>query len=117
MLWDFDDTLVDSLPARTHALARVFRDANIQGVDARCFLLSIAGNTLQASLSLLTEDAGQVRDLFERYRRVYWTKTPGTLRMYAEIAAVLDGLEQRGVLASPEIPGGAEMEPDPQPAR
>ena len=100
VLWDFDDTLVDSLPARVHALTRVLQDANIQSVDARCFLLSIAGKTLQASLSLLTEDAGRARDLFEHYRRVYWTKKPGTLRMYPEIAAVLDGLEQRGVLSA-----------------
>ena len=97
VLWDFDDTLVDSLPARAHALARVFQEANIQDVDPKRFLLSLAG-TLEASLVNLAESRGWSVDLFDRFRRIYWTKDPGTLQMYPGIEAVLDGLEQRGVL-------------------
>ena len=97
VLWDFDDTLVDSLPARAHALARVFQEANIQDVDPKRFLLSLAG-TLEASLVNLAESRRWSVDLFDRFRRIYWTKDPGTLQMYPGIEAVLDGLEQRGVL-------------------
>ena len=100
VLWDFDDTLVDSLPARARALTRVFQDANIRNVDPTCFLLGIAGNTIQASLPLLTESPRRARDLFDRYRRLYWTKQPGTLRLYSGVEAVLDGLQRRGVLLS-----------------
>ena len=100
VLWDFDDTLVDSLPARARALTRVFQDANIRNVDPTCFLLGIAGNTIQASLPLLTESPRRARDLFDRYRRIYWTKQPGTLRLYSGVEAVLDGLQGRGVLLS-----------------
>ena len=97
VLWDFDDTLVDSLPARAHALARVFQEANIQDVDPKRFLLRLAG-TLEASLVNLAESRGWSVDLFDRFRRIYWTKEPGTLRLYPGIGDVLDGLEQRGVL-------------------
>ncbi len=98
VLWDFDDTLVDSLPARAHALTRVFQDANIQNVDPKHFLLNLSGKSLEASLAHLAESQGWPRDLFEQFRRIYWTKEPGTLWLYPGVEAVLDGLEQRGVL-------------------
>ena len=100
VLWDFDDTMVDSLPARAHALTRVFQDANIQNVDPKCFLLSLAGKTLQASLPLLTGSQDSARNLFEQYRSIYWTKKPSTVRMYPGIEAVLDDLEQRCILSA-----------------
>ena len=78
-------------------LARVFQEANIQDVDPKRFLLSLAG-TLEASLVNLAESRGWSVDLFDRFRRIYWTKEPGTLRLYHGIGDVLDGLEQRGVL-------------------
>ena len=43
VLWDLDDTLVDSLPARVHALTQVFRDAHIESEDPQHFLLNLAG--------------------------------------------------------------------------
>ena len=110
MLWDFDDTLVDSLPARVHALGQVFRDANIQDVDPERFLLSIAGKTLQATLPPLAESHGSATDLFERYRRIYWTKKPGTLRLYPGIEGALDGLQRRGVLLAIVTSKGRSLE-------
>ena len=98
VLWDFDDTLVDSLSGRVDALAQVLRDTDIQHVDPRRFLLSLAGKTLEASLAQLAENLGRPADLFGRYRSVYWTRSPRTLRMYPGIEEVLDDLEQRGIL-------------------
>ena len=98
VLWDFDDTLVDSLPARVDALTRVFRDANIQSVDPKRFLLNLSEKTLEASLAHLAESKGRPRDLFDRFRSIYWKKEPGTLRLYPGVKAVLDGLGRRGVL-------------------
>ena len=69
-------------------------------MDPERFLLSIAGKTLEASLAHLAESQGWRSDLFDRYRRVYWTKKPSTLRLYPGIDAVLDGLEQRGVVSA-----------------
>ena len=116
MLWDFDDTLVDSLPARTRALSQVFRDANIRDVDPERFLLSIAGKTLQATLPPLAESHGSASDLFERYRRIYWTKKPCTLRLYPGIEMVLDGLQQRGVLLAIVTSKGRALEVESVPA-
>ena len=98
VLWDFDDTLVDSLPARVHAVSRVFREANIENVDPKHFLLNLRQKTLEASLAHLAELQGRSVDLFDRYRRIYWTKEPGTLRLYAGVEAVLDHLDQHSVL-------------------
>ena len=97
VLWDFDDTLVDSLPARVHALDRVFRDANINHVNPEDFLRNLPKVTLEASLAHLAKILGGPADLFSRYKRIYWTKKPGSLRLYTGVEAVLDHLEQRGV--------------------
>ena len=98
VVWDFDDTLVDSRPARVNALDRVFRDADIEHVDAEHFLLNMPKTSLGASLAHLSESRGKPADLFERFERIYWTKEPGTLRLYPGVEAVLDDLEQRGIL-------------------
>ena len=116
VLWDFDDTLVDSLPARVHALTQVFHDANIRGVDPEGFLLSIAGKTLQATLPPLAESHGSASDLFEQYRRIYWTKKPSSLRLYPGIEAALDGLQQRGVLLAIVTSKGRSLDVEGIPA-
>ncbi len=97
VLWDFDDTLVDSLPARVTALTQVFRDAGIERVVPEHFLHSLADKTLEEALALLAQDRGKPPDLFDRYKSIYWTKEPGMLRLYPGVDTVLDGLESRGV--------------------
>ena len=97
-MWDFDDTLVDSRPARVHALDRVFQDANIKDVDPEYFLLNLPMRSLGASLAHLAESQGSPADLFEQFEKIYWTKEAGRLRLYPGVEAVLDELEQRGIL-------------------
>ncbi len=98
VIWDLDDTLVDSLPARAHALTQVFRDTDIRDVDSEFFLSNLGGYTFEASLAHLAESLGRPADLFERYKRIYWAKKPGALRLYPGVEEVLDDLEIRGVL-------------------
>lgn len=98
VIWDFDDTLVNSLPARVHALTLVFRDTDIRNVDPELFLSNLAGYTFEASLARLAENLGRPKDLFERYKRIYWAKKPGTLHLYPGVKEALDYLELRGVL-------------------
>ena len=97
MVWDFDDTLVDSMDARVHALTQVFRDTDIGGVDPRGFLLNLPETTFELSLKGLAENLGKPTDLFDRYRSRYWTKEPGLLRMYPGVSSVLQGLVGYGV--------------------
>ena len=97
VLWDFDDTLVDSLPARVHALTQVFRDVHIESVDPQHFLLNLADKTLEESLLLLAEGLGRPADLFQRFKSIYWTKDPGLLWLFPGIDEALGELERRGV--------------------
>ncbi|MQG76183.1 MAG: hypothetical protein FI703_02510 [SAR202 cluster bacterium] len=81
VVWDFDDTLVDSMNARVQALARVSRDTDIVGVDPLDFLLHLPETNFELPLIGLSEQLGKPSDLFERYKSYYWTKEPGMLKM------------------------------------
>ena len=97
VLWDLDDTLVDSLPARVQALTQVFRDAHIESEDPQHILLNLAGRTLEESLLLLAEGLGRPADLFQRFKRIYWTKAPGLLWLFPGVDEALGELERRGI--------------------
>ena len=101
VLWDFDDTLGGvSTGTGPRPQPRYSEEANMRNVDPERFLLSIAGKTLQASLPLLTGSQSAATDLFEQYRKIYWTAKPSMLRVYPHVEAVLDRLEQRSVLSA-----------------
>ena len=97
VVWDFDDTLVDSMDARVHALTRVFRDTDIVGVDPLGFLLHLPETTFELSLIGLSEKLGKPSDLFGRYKSYYWTKEPGMLKMYPGISDLLKAFVGRDV--------------------
>ncbi len=97
VVWDLDDTLADTLPARVAALTRVFRDVNIEQTDPAHLLLNLEGKTLEESLLLLAASLGRPADLFDRFKSIYWTKAPGSLRLYPGVDSVLGELERRGV--------------------
>ena len=61
-MWDFDDMLVDSLPARVNALSQVFREAKIENLDPTHILLNLEQKTLEASLACLAEGRGRTAD-------------------------------------------------------
>ena len=98
VLWDFDDTLADSLQARVGALSRVFHEVNIRELDPRLVLLNLSQETLEASLGTIARSQGTTPDLFDRYKRIYWAKDPGSLRLHQGVEAVLDCLREMGIL-------------------
>jgi phosphoglycolate phosphatase len=97
VVWDFDDTLVDSMDARVHALARVFRDTDIVGVDPLAFLLHLPETNFELSLIGLSEMLEKASDLFDRYKSYYWTKEPGMLKTYPGISDLLKAFVGRDV--------------------
>ena len=97
VLWDFDDTLVDSLPLRVNALTQALRDVEIEGVDPRHVLLNLGDKTLGESLALLAERHGKPPDLYDRYRSIYGANGSRLLRLYPGVDEVLCELERRGV--------------------
>ena len=50
VVWDFDDTLADSMDVRVHTLARVFQDTDIVGVDPLEFILNLSETNFELSL-------------------------------------------------------------------
>jgi pyrophosphatase PpaX len=97
VVWDFDDTLADSMDARVNALRRVFGDTDIVGVDPLDFLLHLPETNFELSLIGLSEKLGKPSDLFERYKSLYWTKAQGLLRMYPGVHDLLQRLESQSI--------------------
>ena len=98
VVWDFDDTLVDSMDARVSALAQVFRDTDIGNIDPQHFLLNLREPTFGLALASLAQSLRRPPDLYDRYKSLYWTKEPGLLRLYPGVSDVL------AMLTREEIP-------------
>ena len=92
VLFDFDDTLVDSWQTQAVALQRVFDESAIEAPTAEEFFLGLKGGPLGRGLARLEADLGRQLDLFEQYLHNYWLKEPGQLRLYPGVQSLLDRL-------------------------
>ena len=97
VIFDLDDTLLDSISARVISLQRVFTSAGITEQDAERFLRDLQGTSLSAALAQLAKDLGIGGDLFLDYRRTYWTKEQGILKLYPGIKQMLNKLHKYGL--------------------
>ena len=98
VLFDFDDTLVNSYDARLDALQRVFTAAGVHDPTAEAFLRDMGGRQLEDALRPLEEREGlSSQHLFQGYRRTYWTKKPGLIELFPGIREILDELRSRGL--------------------
>jgi len=97
ILFDLDDTLIDSFDARLKALQQIFIRAGISDLKAEQFLRSLHGTPLKEALAKLEATRKPGNNLFEDYRRTYWTKKPGIIRLYPGIKPMLEELYSRGV--------------------
>jgi pyrophosphatase PpaX len=95
VLFDLDDTLLDSYGARIRALEIVFEQANIS-LEADRFLQGINGAQIKEAVDSLGKIHHVNDDLFIAYRRAYWTKKPGNVRLYPGIREVLTTLKSDG---------------------
>ena len=94
IIFDLDDTLLDSMPARVKTLQHVFASAGIAHLEAERFLRDLQGTPLEDALAKLAADLSIGIDLFEEYRRHYWSKEKGLLRLYPGIGDMLVKLRQ-----------------------
>jgi len=96
VLFDLDDTLLDSQKARVQTLAQVFTDAGITDLQADKYLFSLNGQPFREAL----KELGQVRnikdDLFTKYRRAYWFKNQDSLKLYPGVREMLEELKSGG---------------------
>ena len=113
VLFDFDDTIVDSLQARVNALASVFNRAGIEA-DAEAFMLGLKGRQLKYALDDLEARDGRNLGLFEAYRSAYWGKAPGTLELFPGVVEMLQELQCRGFKLGIVTQKGRDVEIDGQ---
>ena len=97
VLFDLDDTIIDSYTARVHALEGVFSAGNILSITAEEFLHSLRGGQFQGGLKRLEAREGRDLDLFGSYRRSYWSKEPGFISLYPGIKSVIQQLSALGI--------------------
>jgi HAD superfamily hydrolase (TIGR01549 family) len=96
VLFDLDDTILDSLPARVRALEIVFSDAGIRGIDAKRFLFDLHGSSFDHSLARLAQQRNIKENLFYCYRRAYWFKLKGGGSLYPGVREMLQKLKSDG---------------------
>ena len=97
VIFDLDDTLIDSFAARRQALDRVFRLAGVYTPTAEEFFRSLNGRQLFGTLEALAPGRQiEGRTLSEAYRDFYWSKRPGLIGLYPGIGPLLKDLHSRG---------------------
>ena len=111
VLFDLDDTLIDSFEARRQALDSVFRAAEIESPSAEQFLRGLTGRQLFGTLETLAPGR-QIEEmsLSEAYRDIYWSKQPGRIGLYPGISSLLKDLRSRGVKLGVVTQKGREFE-------
>src|SRR3989304_9632214 len=82
------------MAARVKTLEHVFTKADIAHLQAERFLRDLQGTPLETALIKLAADLNINTDLFEEYRRIYWSKEKGLLRLYPGVAEVLENLRR-----------------------
>ena len=116
VLFDLDDTLLESFAARIEALHSVFSAAGIRSQTAEEFLRSLRGGQFEHALNQLEAREGRDLDLFGSYRRAYWGKGQGLIRLYPGIKSVLQELHAMGTVLGVVTQKGWTFELDGRPA-
>ncbi|MDA1035573.1 MAG: HAD hydrolase-like protein, partial [Chloroflexi bacterium] len=76
VVFDFDDTIADTLAARVHAMGRTFALAGIEEPTAEAFITQQRGVPLQVSLGGFEARRGLQVGMLNAYRAAYWMKEP-----------------------------------------
>jgi pyrophosphatase PpaX len=95
VLFDLDDTLLNSLNARVHALEKVFTEAGI-GLNAHDYLFGLNGSPFREALKDLERTYSITDDLFIKYRRAYWFHSRDSLSLYPGVQEMLLKLKADG---------------------
>jgi phosphoglycolate phosphatase-like HAD superfamily hydrolase len=98
VVFDFDDTLADTLAARVHAWGQTFAWAGIEKPSAADFVTEQRGVSLQGSVEILQKSRGvNTEGMLEAYRSAYWAKKPGLLRLFDGVQELVSTLRDAGV--------------------
>lgn len=95
VVFDFDDTLADTLAARVHAWGKTFEWAGIQEPSAADFVTQQRGVSLQGSVGNLQRSQGMnTEGMLDAYRSAYWAKEPGLLRLFDGVPELVSALRE-----------------------
>ena len=97
VVFDYDDTLADTLPARVEAMRLTFAEVGLPHDPAE-FVESVRGSPYRPIFDEMSLARGWQLDLMAVYLRHYWSKEPGFVYLFDGVREMLDALKQRGVL-------------------
>lgn len=98
VVFDFDDTLADTLAARIHAWGQTFAWAGILEPSAADFVTQQRGVSLQGSVANLEKLRGlNTEGMLDAYRSAYWAKEPGLLHLFDGVPELVAALREAGV--------------------
>jgi pyrophosphatase PpaX len=95
VLFDLDDTLLNSLWARVHALEHVFTEFRIP-LNAKDYLFGLNGSPFRDGMKNLEREYQLKDDLFIKYRRAYWFNSRDSLSLYPGVKEMLNRLKSGG---------------------
>jgi pyrophosphatase PpaX len=97
VIFDLDDTLLDSAGARIQALHKVFSEAGVRRRKAAEFLNNLGGSPLIQGLERLQAEQNINDDLFLAYRRAYWLREPGSISLFPGVNEMLVELSSKKI--------------------
>ena len=97
VLFDLDDTLLDSFAARVRAVRDAFQQTGLHRINAEEYLRNLGGKQLSEAFVALQEEEGRDLKLLDRYLRAYWHKGRGSVRLYPAVEETLRALHGKGV--------------------
>ncbi len=96
VVFDYDDTLADTFPARVEAARLTFAEAGLP-YDPAEFVETMRGSPFWPAFDEMSAARGWDMDLTGVYLRHYWSKGPGFVHLFDGVREMLDALQQRGM--------------------
>ena len=96
VLFDLDDTLIESYGARLIALRGALSNAGISSPSAEQLLQDHHGKPSRPIVNRIGTDHGVKSDLFAEYLQALYSTPPGVINLYPGIKPVLGSLYARG---------------------
>lgn len=97
VLFDMDDTLLESFPVRVETLKHVFEHAGLTNLNAKNLLQQYRGVEIGKFLSLCGVASDRLDELFLLYRRIYWTGEYSVVNVFPGIRPLLEKLHADGI--------------------
>lgn len=100
VIFDLDDTLLDSFPLRLGALKRTLAQADISTPTALSVFTDLKGTSLEASLDKLEVNLGKSLGLYKRYLDdmfSHWLKEPQSVSLFPGVKEMLVSLRADGI--------------------